>query len=49
MATKKTKKLNAQPTTTTVAAGEKFVKVDNNGKVTLITLADLKKELAKIP
>lgn len=47
MAVKKTKKLSAQTTTTTVAAGEKFLKVDNDGKVTLITLADLKKELAK--
>ena len=42
MATKKTKKLSAQTTTTTVASGEKFAKVDANGKVTLIDLANLK-------
>ena len=42
MATKKTKKLSAQATTTTVAGGEKFAKVDANGKVTLIDLANLK-------
>lgn len=42
MAVKKTKKLSAQTTTTTVAAGEKFAKVDANGKVTLIDLANLK-------
>lgn len=45
MAVKKTKKLNAQTTTTTVAAGEKFAKVDANGKVTLIDLANLKTAL----
>lgn len=42
MAVKKTKKLSAQTTTTTVATGEKFAKVDANGKVTLIDLAQLK-------
>ncbi len=42
MAVKKTKKLSAQTTTTTVATGEKFAKVDANGKVTLIDLANLK-------
>lgn len=42
MAVKKTKKLSAQTTTTTVASGEKFAKVDANGKVTLIDLANLK-------
>lgn len=42
MAIKKTKKLNEQTTTTTVATGEKFAKVDANGKVTLIDLANLK-------
>lgn len=45
MAVKKTKKLSAQTTTTTVAAGEKFAKVDANGKVTLIDLANLKAAL----
>lgn len=45
MAIKKTKKLSAQTTTTTVAAGEKFAKVDANGKVTLIDLANLKAAL----
>lgn len=45
MATKKTKKLSAQTTTTTVATGEKFAKVDANGKVTLIDLANLKNAL----
>lgn len=45
MAVKKTKKLSAQPTTTTVATGEKFAKVDANGKVTLIDLANLKTAL----
>lgn len=42
MAVKKTKKLSGQTTTTTVATGEKFAKVDTNGKVTLIDLANLK-------
>lgn len=42
MAVKKTKKLSAQTTTTTVASGEKFAKVDANGNVTLIDLANLK-------
>lgn len=42
MAAKKTKKLSGQTTTSTVASGEKFAKVDANGKVTLISLADLK-------
>lgn len=45
MAVKKTKKLSAQTTTTTVATGEKFAKVDANGKVTLIDLANLKTAL----
>lgn len=42
MAIKKTKNLSGQPTTSTVASGEKFAKVDANGKVTLIDLANLK-------
>ena len=42
MATKKTKKLSAQTTTTTVATGEKFAKVDANGKVTLISLDSIR-------
>lgn len=42
MAIKKTKKLSGQTVTATVAAGEKFAKVDANGNVTLISLADLK-------
>jgi hypothetical protein len=45
MAVKKTKKLSAQTITTTVATGEKFAKVDANGKVTLIDLANLKTAL----
>ena len=45
MAVKKTKKLSGQTTTTTVASGEKFAKVDANGKVTLIDLANLKTTL----
>lgn len=45
MAVKKTKKLSEQTTTTTVATGEKFAKVDANGKVTLIDLANLKTAL----
>lgn len=45
MAVKKTKKLSAQTTTTTVATGEKFAKVDANGNVTLIDLANLKTAL----
>lgn len=45
MAVKKTKKLSGQTTTTTVATGEKFAKVDTNGKVTLIDLANLKNEI----
>jgi hypothetical protein len=45
MAVKKTKKLSAQTATTTVATGEKFAKVDANGKVTLIELANLKTAL----
>ena len=45
MAIKKTKKLSAQTATTTVATGEKFAKVDANGKVTLIDLASLKTAL----
>lgn len=38
---KQTKKLSAQTTTTTVASGEKFPKVDSNGNVTLLPLANL--------
>ena len=38
---KKTKKLSGQTSTTTVAIGEQFVKVDANGKVTRIPLANL--------
>ena len=38
---KKTKKLSGQTSTTTVASGEQFVKVDANGKVTRIPLANL--------
>ena len=45
MAVKKTKKLSAQTATTTVATGEKFAKVDANGRVTLIDLANLKTAL----
>lgn len=45
MAVKKTKKLNKQTTTTTVASDEKFAKVDANGKVTLIDLDSLKNSL----
>lgn len=45
MAVKKTKKLSEQTTTATVAADEKFAKVDANGKVTLIDLASLKTAL----
>ena len=45
MAVKKTKKLSSQTTTTTVATGEKFAKVDANGTVTLIDLANLKNAL----
>ena len=45
MAVKKTKKLSGQTTTTTVGSGEKFAKVDTNGNVTLIDLANLKNAL----
>lgn len=45
MATKKTKKLSGQPVTTTVAADEKFAKVDANGKVTLIAPGQLRNAL----
>ena len=45
MAVKQTKKMNGQTTTTTVASGEKFAKVDANGNVTLIDLANLKTAL----
>lgn len=45
MAVKKTKKLSGQTVTATVAAGEKFAKVDANGKVTLIDTANLKAAL----
>ena len=43
--TKKTKKLSAQTTVTTVASAQKFPMTDSNGNVTLISLADLKKEM----
>ena len=39
------KLLSAQTTTTSVASGEKFVKVDGNGNTTLITLDNLKAAL----
>lgn len=39
------KLLSAQTTTTSVAGGEKFVKVDGNGNTTLITLDNLKAAL----
>lgn len=39
------KLLSAQTTTTSVASGEKFVKVDGNGNTTLITLDNLKASL----
>ncbi|MCM1022426.1 MAG: hypothetical protein NC403_09515, partial [Muribaculaceae bacterium] len=42
MAVKKVKRLTGQTTTTTVASGERFAKVDANDKVTLITLENLK-------
>lgn len=42
MDVKKTKKLSGQTATTTVAATEKFVKVDAADKVTLISLSDMK-------
>lgn len=45
MAIKKTKKLSGQTVTATVAAGEKFAKVDSNGNVTLIDTANLKAAL----
>lgn len=45
MSVKQTKKLSEETATTTVAAGEKFAKVDANGNVTLIDLADLKAAL----
>ena len=40
--TKQTKKLSAQPTVTTVAAGQKLPMVDGSGNVTLITPDNLK-------
>lgn len=46
MSVKQTKKLSEETATTTVAAGEKFAKVDAHGNVTLIDLADLKAALA---
>lgn len=45
MSVKQTKKLSEETATTTVAAGEKFAKVDAHGNVTLIDLADLKAAL----
>ena len=45
MAVKQTKTLAAQTTTTTVASGEKFVKVNSGNQTTLITLDNLKAAL----
>lgn len=45
MAVKKTKKLNGQATVTTINTDQKFPVTDANGKVTLISLADLKAAL----
>ena len=42
MAVKKTKKLSGQTTVTTINADQKFPVTDANGKVTLISLANLK-------
>lgn len=45
MAVKKTKKLSGQTTVTTINADQKFPVTDANGKVTLISLANLKAAL----
>lgn len=45
MAVKKTKKLSGQATVTTINTDQKFPVTDANGKVTLISLADLKAAL----
>ena len=45
MAVKKTKKLSGQTTVTTINADQKFPVTDTNGKVTLISLANLKAAL----
>lgn len=45
MAVKKTKKLSGQATVTTINNDQKFPVTDTNGKVTLISLADLKAAL----
>ena len=45
MAIKKTKKLSGQTTVTTINTDQKFPVTDTNGKVTLISLADLKAAL----
>ena len=45
MAVKKTKKLSGQTTVTTINADQKFPVTDSNGKVTLISLANLKAAL----
>ena len=45
MAVKKTKKLSGQATVTTINTDQKFPVTDTNGKVTLISLADLKAAL----
>lgn len=45
MAVKKTKKLSGQATVTTINTNQKFPVTDTNGKVTLISLADLKAAL----
>ena len=45
MAVKKTKKLSAQATVTTINNDQKFPVTDANGKVTLISLANLKSAL----
>lgn len=45
MAVKKTKKLSGQATVTTINAEQKIPVTDANGKVTLISLANLKTAL----
>ena len=45
MAVKKTKKLSGQTTVTTINNDQKFPVTDTNGKVTLISLANLKAAL----
>lgn len=45
MAVKKTKKLSGQTTVTTVSTSQKFPMTDENGKVTLISLENLKTAL----